>query len=121
MRTKDTPAHQQAPRFPETLGRIPLPDGVRLQLSVSPRLSWCADHFPGRPVVPGVARIAWTIAYAREHFGQQRDPLRIERVKFLHPVPFDTPLALELLGSAERVDWRLLAGETLLGSGRLLF
>lgn len=121
MRTEVRPPSETAARLPETTGREPLPDGVRVRLRVPSTLAWFAGHFPGNPVVPGVAQIGWAIDCAREHFGQARDPAGIDRVKFLQTVPLDTPLALELRGGAARVDWRLLAGDELLGSGRLLF
>ncbi len=110
-----------AARLPELHGREPLPDGIRLRFTVPPDQIWFADHFPSRPVLPGVAQIAWAIAFARGHFGFDHDPVAIDRVKFLETVPLGEPLLLELQREGARVNWQLLAEDRPLSRGRMTF
>ena len=102
-------------------GVEPLPDGVRLHLDIPPDLIWFRGHFPDGPVLPGVAQVAWAIAFSRKHLDFNHDPVVIERVKFLEAAPLDKTLQLDLHKAGNRVGWRLLADETVLSSGRLTF
>jgi len=121
MRAESGAPSPTAPRLPQLNASEPLPDGARLHLAIPPGLVWFEGHFPSRPVLPGVAQIAWVVYYAREHFGFTRDPSRIERVKFLGAVPLEGTLLLELHRDEDRVRWELLAGNTVLSRGRLGF
>lgn len=113
--------HSSAARLPDLNGCETLPEGVCLHLSVPSDLIWLKDHFPTRPVIPGVAQIAWAIAFARNHFDYPEDPKVVERVKFLHPVPLGKPLQLELRGIDRTVTWLLRHEAVTCSSGRLLF
>lgn len=110
-----------AARLPELRNRQPLPDGVRLLLAVPADSVWFRGHFPSRPVLPGVAQIAWAVFYSREQFGFSSDPVSIDRVKFLETVPLDKALLLELHRQDNRVSWTFLADDVLLSRGRLNF
>jgi len=121
MRADSGGTSSPAARFPELHGREPLPGGIRLRLTVPPELVWLEDHFPSRPVLPGVAQLAWAIAFARDHFGFDHDPVGVERVKFLGTVPLEKPLVLELHRERNRVDWQFLAEDIPLSRGRLAF
>ncbi len=121
MRAESGAPSPTATRLPQLNASESLPDGTRLHLAVPPGLVWFEGHFPSRPVLPGVAQIAWAIHYARRHFEFTHDPSRIERVKFLEPVPLEEPLQLELHREGDRVTWEFSAGDTLLSRGRLAF
>ena len=110
-----------AARLPELNGSEPLSDGVRLHLEIPPGLVWFRGHFPSRPVLPGVAQIAWVVSCSRDHFGFGHDPVSIARVKFLETVPLEKPLTLELHRKSNQVAWELLTDEALLSRGRLVF
>jgi len=43
-------------------------------------------HFPGQPILPGVAQVDWAIAWGRERFGIAAAFLRLEALKFHLPV-----------------------------------
>lgn len=110
-----------AARLPELRNRQPLPDGVRLHLAIPPNLVWFRGHFPSRPVLPGVAQIAWVVFYSREHFGFAHDPVAVDRVKFLDTMPLDDILVLELHRNENQVNWKFLTDRVLLSRGRLAF
>ncbi len=121
MRADAGSTSSPAARLPELRNRQPLPDGVRLHLAIPPNLVWFRGHFPSRPVLPGVAQIAWAVFYAREHFDFGHDPVSIGRVKFLETVPLDKALLLDLHREENRVSWQFLADAALLSRGRLNF
>lgn len=121
MRADSGGTPSTAARLPILNGREPLPDGVRLRLAIPSDLIWFDGHFPSRPVLPGVAQIAWAVAFSGKHFGFDHDPVGIDRVKFLETVPLDKTLLLELHRAGDRVTWQLMAEDTLLSRGRLTF
>ena len=43
-------------------------------------------HFPGQPILPGVAQVDWAIAWGRERFGIAAAFVRMEALKFHLPV-----------------------------------
>ncbi len=121
MRADAGGTSSSAARLPELRSRQPLPEGVRLHLTIPPDLVWFQGHFPSRPVLPGVAQIAWVVFYSREQFGFGHDPISIDRIKFLETVPLDKTLLLDLHREEHRVSWQFLADDVLLSRGRLNF
>jgi len=70
----------------------PLPDWLecdatqaRLTLPLAPALRVFDGHFPGQPILPGVAQVDWAIAFARERFALPAAFLRLEQLKFSQP------------------------------------
>ena len=120
MRAKST-LPPPAPRLPVVVARVALPNGVALQLDVPTDLVWFDGHFPGDPILPGVAQIGWAIAFAREQFGLGADPHKIDRVKFLHTARPGAHLELKLMCEATCIRWQLHENVTLLSCGRLTF
>lgn len=110
-----------APRLPVVVARVTVPNGVTLQLKVPTDLVWFTGHFPGNPILPGVAQIGWAIAFAREHFDLDADPHKIDRVKFLHIARPGAHLELKLTCEATYIRWQLRENVTLLSSGHLSF
>ena len=110
-------------KLPRVVARETTPERLCLTLAVDPGLEWFAGHFPGHPVLPGVAQVGWAIAYAREGFGFAADPLSIDHVKFLRPLAPGVTATLELhrAGTTGRINYRLSIAGELAGSGRLDF
>ena len=54
----------------------------RLLLTIEPDLPWFAGHFPGRPILAGVAQVHLAALAARSLFALERLPRRIIRLKF---------------------------------------
>lgn len=83
---KTSPESEPSRFHPLILARDPIPRGERLELAVPPDSAWFRGHFPGLPILPGVAALGWAIAAARLVFGYQRDPQHIERLRFQRSV-----------------------------------
>ena len=89
-------------RLPECLGVDAAGARCAVSLRVPPDLDCLEGHFPGLPVVPGIALIGWAEHYAREHLGVTGEIRDIERIKFSRLVRPGHCLELEL----ERDDGR---------------
>jgi 3-hydroxymyristoyl/3-hydroxydecanoyl-(acyl carrier protein) dehydratase len=80
-----------------------------------------AGHFPGFPVVPGVAQIGWVLDAAREVLGGPVAVRSIEALKFKRPLrPADVVhLSVELSVDHSTLDFRLWDDASLVSSGRV--
>lgn len=58
------------------------PAHAELELDIPPNLQVLDGHFPGTPVVPGVAQLTWAVDWAREAFGLRGTLVRMEVLKF---------------------------------------
>ena len=65
------------------------------RVDVEPGLAVFDGHFPGQPILPGVAQVDWAIAWGRERFGIAAPFVRMEAVKFHLPVAPGTRLEAE--------------------------
>lgn len=79
-------------------------------------------HFPGRPVLPGVALLAEVLEAARREpalaAGIGNAP-RLAVVKFLAPVRPGTSLAIEFRLGARAIEWRVGDGAGAVASGQI--
>lgn len=73
-------------------------------IEVTPQLRVFDGHFPGSPILPGVAQLDWTARLGREAFTLPSRFLRAEQLKFQQPVV--PPVALEL-----HMSWDSAAGQ----------
>lgn len=112
-------------RLPETLvvegdGRV-----CEVRLRVPADLGVFEGHFPGLPVVPGVALIGWAEYFARHHFALAGEVRDVERVKFNRLVRPGHELVLSLVhddvGHGIGYRFRSAAGAHEFASGRLRF
>lgn len=55
---------------------------AQLTLTITPELKVLDGHFPGAPIVPGVAQLDWAISFGREQFPLPAKLLRVEVLKF---------------------------------------
>lgn len=72
----------ERPLRPEARWIDRTPAHATLELSISPQLRVLDGHFPGTPVVPGVAQLDWAIGWGREAFGLTGAFTRMEVLKF---------------------------------------
>lgn len=101
-------------------------------MTFSPALPVFADHFPGRPIVPGVLLTesmcqagGWLIA-ATAGFGEWPLLARIDRATFRRPVAPGEPLIVTAAlgargGRSYEIRARVSAGGVEVASARLLF
>jgi acyl-CoA synthetase (AMP-forming)/AMP-acid ligase II len=80
-------------------------------------------HFPGTPVLPGVAQLDWAIRLGTEAFAIELRFLRAEQLKFQQPVlpPLALRLHLEWQPGAGRLAFRYVSDAGTHASGRLVF
>jgi len=59
---------------------------ARATFELDPALRVFEGHFPGRPILPGVAQVDWAIRWARERFALPARFLRLDTLKFQQPL-----------------------------------
>jgi hypothetical protein len=92
-------------------------------LDISADLRVFDGHFPGTPVLPGVAQLDWAIRLGTEAFAIELRFLRAEQLKFQQPVlpPLALRLHLEWQPGAGRLAFRYVSDAGTHASGRLVF
>jgi acyl-coenzyme A synthetase/AMP-(fatty) acid ligase len=92
-------------------------------LSITPDLRVFDGHFPGMPVLPGVAQMDWVVQCGREAFALPPRLLRAEQLKFQAPVlpPVELQLQLEWNAAAGQLAFRYVSASGPHASGRLVF
>lgn len=73
-----------------------------LSMSITRDLRVLDGHFPGTPVVPGVAQLDWAISWGREAFGFTGPLKRLDALKFQRLMLPGDEVQLELEWNAER-------------------
>lgn len=96
---------------------------AQLALDIVPQLRVFDGHFPGTPVLPGVAQVDWAVRFAGEAFALPPRFLRAEQLKFQQPVlpPTVLELSLEWQAQAGQLQFRYASARGLHSSGRLVF
>jgi acyl-CoA synthetase (AMP-forming)/AMP-acid ligase II len=112
-------------RLPHTLSIEGDRASCEAHLRVPDDLGALEGHFPGQPVVPGVALIGWAEHVARHHFAVTGEVHDVERVKFSRPVQPGDELVLRLVRDDVRhcIGYRFgsAGGAEEFASGRLVF
>lgn len=86
---------------PEWLERTPT-RGV-LKMTITPDLRPLDGHFPGTPIVPGVAQLDWAVSFGRDQFPVPTKLQRVEVLKFMKLMMPGHVVTLEL-------DWNEAKG-----------
>lgn len=109
------------PTAPETRAVRPLADGVELDLFVPNDLAQLDGHFPGMPIVPGVAQIDWAVTLADTHLGLGIGAAQAFQVKFRRvTVPgMLVTLALRHNPARRRLSFEYRCGDEVLSSGSI--
>ena len=96
---------------------------AQASLALSPGLAVFDGHFPGAPILAGVAQVHWAIGFARERFAMPARFLRLDALKFSQPALPGMHLDLELHWNAAaatlQFEYRSTAGRH--SSGRIVF
>ncbi|MCA9531526.1 MAG: hypothetical protein KC543_15460 [Myxococcales bacterium] len=97
-------------------------DSARWRAYVPPDLAYLEGHFPGAPIVPGVAQIvALAEARARASWPDLGAPAGLRRVKFTAALRPRDSLTVTLERSGERVRFSIERGDEPCSRGTLLF
>ena len=110
--------HRPSPDWRETS-----PDHALAAMTLTADLAVFDGHFPGSPILAGVAQVDWAIAFARERFAMPPVFLRLEALKFTHPARIGDVLELEMrwnaTANALQFEYRSVAGRH--SGGRIVF
>ena len=109
--------------LPTVLAKRTEPGGGEIEILVAKNNPWFAGHFPGHPILPGVAQIAWAVHYAAELYAGTPPPPGLEQVKFKRPILPGTRLTLRLTRAADgtRLHYEYRDAEQSYSSGVLDF
>jgi|TARA_R100000005_G_C4998799_1_gene205457 3-hydroxymyristoyl/3-hydroxydecanoyl-(acyl carrier protein) dehydratase len=78
-------------------------DSIDLTFTVTEDLFQLQGHFPGEPVLPGVAQVDWAVKFARHYLGMTGEITRLGQLKFSQLIVGGSHIRLNL-------DWRREAG-----------
>lgn len=118
------PGSGSAGTLPEVVRERQDSDGsVVLELFVPAGLELFAGHFPGFPILPGVAEVHWVMLHARRLFPLRGRFSRLSRLKFLKRVAPDTTLQMRLAfdPATGRIDFTVGSDAGTHASGRIEF
>ena len=117
------PAGVARPLRPIVKWRIDEPAHAQASMALAPELMVFDGHFPGSPILPGVAQVDWAIVFARERFAMPARFVRMDALKFSQPALPGMHLDLELHWNAAtgtlQFEYRSTAGRH--SSGRIVF
>lgn len=94
---------------------------VERRLEVDPQLACLDGHFPGHPIVPGVAQLGWALEAAAELLGHPPRPRALEALKFPTPLRPGAACTLQVELAADAASFHFSlhdAGRTF-ASGRV--
>jgi 3-hydroxymyristoyl/3-hydroxydecanoyl-(acyl carrier protein) dehydratase len=117
------PPVKARPHRPTPKWRITEPAHAQASIALTPDLLVFDGHFPGAPILPGVAQVDWAIAFARERFAMPPRFVRMDVLKFSQPALPGMHLDIEWHWSAAtatlQFEYRSTAGRH--SSGRIVF
>lgn len=109
--------------LPPILAKRETGGAVVFDLGLPDDLAVFRGHFPGLPVLPGVAQIDWALRLAKSHglIGGDAE-LRDFQVKFRSVIRPGIPLTLTLRwdASKQRIQFEYHSGMVSMSSGRLI-
>ncbi len=109
------------PMLPTLVSKSLDGETATLQLWLDPELVWFAGHFPGAPLLPGVAQLHLAIGYACEQWAIEERFSGLEMLKFQRPLQPGNEVELQLSWQPEQRKLQFcyrLDGETA-SSGRV--
>lgn len=109
------------PMLPTLVSKSLDGETATLQLRLDHELVWFAGHFPGAPLLPGVAQLHLAIGYACEQWAIEERFSGLEMLKFQRPLQPGNEVELQLSWQPEQRKLQFcyrLDGETA-SSGRV--
>lgn len=98
------------------------PDEVHLRVHIPEGLRYLEGHFPGDPIVPGIAQLLPLVHDPiRAAWPELGAPRAIRRLKFLGALRPGHSLDVRLVKKDQKVKFEILRGEQTCTRGTLLF
>ncbi|MBJ7222265.1 MULTISPECIES: 3-hydroxyacyl-ACP dehydratase FabZ family protein [unclassified Brenneria] len=88
--------------LPVELSRQCAEQRAELTLRATEDLFWFKGHFPGQPLLPGVAQLDWALRYAAELLAPGWRFSSVENIKFQQPILPGKILRLVLVWHADK-------------------
>ncbi|WP_031433987.1 AMP-binding protein [Methylomarinum vadi] len=110
-------------KFPQLLSCRHSAHQVVLELRVRPGLVYFDGHFPGQPILPGVAQLAWVERYGKIFFAIDRPFLTMEVIKFKKIIQPGAHLTLTLEWKREsgKLHFEVVSALDSHSSGRMVY
>lgn len=111
-----------APLRPDPKWLVRTATHAELEVVIPPDLRVLDGHFPGTPVIPGVAQLDWAIAWGREAFALPGAFVRMEVLKFQALLLPSATAKLELDWNAEKetLSFKFSSQKAKYSSGRVV-
>jgi 3-hydroxymyristoyl/3-hydroxydecanoyl-(acyl carrier protein) dehydratase len=94
----------------------------RLLLAVGPEMVYFQGHFPGNPILPGIAQLHWAVGMAMSLLRFGEIPCEIKRLKFRNIIRPSSVLELELENrNMHQVEFRFASCGQVYSTGCLCF
>lgn len=104
--------------LPEVLSREMSEKSVRLKLHLDHDLKWFQGHFPGQPILPGVAQLHLAASFAHQIWGLHVTGAEMSRIKFRRVLqPGDDVILTLVIKSPQRLDFQYAEGGEICSSG----
>jgi acyl-coenzyme A synthetase/AMP-(fatty) acid ligase len=96
---------------------------VELQLRIPPGLVYFSGHFPGQPILPGVAQLAWVEQFGKLFFNIALPFLRMEVIKFKKIIRPEDIIQMKLIWNADsnKLYFELSSVSSSHSSGRMVY
>ncbi|MCZ7600087.1 MAG: AMP-binding protein [Gammaproteobacteria bacterium] len=91
-----------------------------IELALDPDLAAFTGHFPGFPVLPGVALVHWAACFAETGLGVRASASRLEDVKFMSILAPGDELTLSLRNSRRGIEFRYHRAGVVCAKGRIV-
>jgi 3-hydroxymyristoyl/3-hydroxydecanoyl-(acyl carrier protein) dehydratase len=97
-------------------------NGAVIQVGVPSDLAYCAGHFPGEPIVPGVVHVKWALALARRALRVGGVFAGVEALKFHEVLRPGAEVTLELTytTATAKLQFAFRRDRQRISSGRVL-
>ncbi|MDP1627321.1 AMP-binding protein [Parvibaculum sp.] len=92
-------------------------DDARFELRLQPELRWFEGHFPGQPILPGVAQLHIAAVLAEQTWGTVFDGREMSRIKFKRVMQPEERVSLTLRKDRSRLDFKYICDGDVVASG----
>ncbi|MEX1152801.1 AMP-binding protein [Parvibaculum sp.] len=92
---------------------------ARFELRLQPELRWFEGHFPGQPILPGVAQLHIAALLAERTWGLVFDGRDMSRIKFKRVMQPEEHISLTLVKDGPRLDFQYSREGEVVASGTI--